>query len=41
MTEINCCPCYYIPSTSTTLEDVGLDVRVEVVNVIDATIMEE
>jgi len=41
MTEINCCPYYYIPNISTTLEDAGLDVRVEVVNVIDATIMEK
>jgi hypothetical protein len=41
MIKINCCPYYYIPSTSTTLEDVGLNVKVEVVNVIDAIIMEE
>ncbi len=41
MTVINCCPYYYIPSISTASEDARLDVRVEFVDVIDATIMEE
>jgi hypothetical protein len=41
MTKINCHPYYYIPSASIAPEDVGLDVRVRVIDVIDVTIMEE
>jgi hypothetical protein len=40
MTGINCCPCY-IPRTFAALKDIGVDVRVEVVDLINATIMEE